>query len=124
MINIVAVFIGGGLGSLFRYGIAQWLAPYKLNFPYATIIANILACFVLGFFLAFTLKTEMPTAQKLFFMVGFCGGFSTFSTFTAETFHLMQAGNYTYAFLNIACSLLLCLISLYAGLLVGKMLVN
>jgi len=115
------VFLGGGLGSLFRYGIARGLQPYDYTFPYATLVANILSCIVLGFFVGLTLREGVSDNTKLFFMVGFCGGFSTFSTFSNETFKLLQDGNYAYGLVNIAVSVLLCLVAIYIGMKVAEM---
>ncbi len=110
------VFLGGGLGSICRYGIAQILKTQQLNFPLATLIANIISCIILGMLVAYTLKNEWDESYKLGLMTGFCGGFSTFSTFTNETFQLFQQGNILYAFTNILLSLLICLIAIYTGM--------
>ena len=124
MINILAVFIGGGFGSVVRYAISKWTFSENVVFPYATLIANVLSCIILGFLLNYSYKVNMPESVKLLFMVGFCGGFSTFSTFSNETFFLFEAGNVSQAFLNIFGSVILCLISIYLGLLLGKSLMQ
>ena len=113
------VFVGGGLGSLLRYGIARGMAGYDFTFPYATLAANILSCIVLGFFVAWSLKIGINDGKKLFFMVGLCGGFSTFSTFSNETFSLFETGNYAYAFANILGSVVVCLLAIYIGIKLG-----
>ncbi|MEM6319652.1 MAG: fluoride efflux transporter CrcB [Bacteroidota bacterium] len=114
------VFIGGGLGSMCRYGIARLLHAQNWNSAVATLMANVLACIVLGALLGWSLKGELSNTTKLLMMTGFCGGFSTFSTFSMETFQFLQAGNYGYAFLNILGSLLTCLLGIFIGLkLVG-----
>ena len=114
--NYVLVFIGGGLGSICRFGIAQLLASQKLDFPYATLLANALACIVLGVLMGMQIKNGVTDMQKFVLMTGFCGGFSTFSTFTGETVQLFQTGQVGYAFFNILLSLLVCLICLYLGM--------
>jgi len=114
------VFVGGGMGSLLRYGIARGMASYEFTFPHATLVANILSCIVLGFFVAWSLKGGVSDELKLFFMVGFCGGFSTFSTFSNETFSLFQNQHHAYAFLNILGSIAVCLVAIYIGMKIAQ----
>ena len=113
--NYLLVFLGGGLGSLCRFGIAQWMANFKFHFPWATILANVLACLVLGSLVGLAMKNKVSAPMGFFLMVGFCGGFSTFSTFTNETFQLMATGDVGKALANVALSILVCLASLYMG---------
>ncbi len=114
------VFLGGGLGSICRYGIARFLQAQVWDYPLATFIANALACVILGALMGLSLKGDLTQSTKFLLMTGFCGGFSTFSTFSAETFELLQAGNYVYALANIGLSILVCLGCICIGLkLVG-----
>lgn len=122
--NYLAVFVGGGLGSLCRYGIAQLLVSYNFVFPFATFFANVLSCIILGFMVGLSLKSDWTTPFKLLTMTGFCGGFSTFSTFSKETFLLFQDGNINYAFGNIGINIIICLIAIYSGILLSKLLSN
>jgi CrcB protein len=120
MLNYVWVFLGGGLGSICRYGIAHLLQKYQLTFPLATLLANALACVVLGYFLGRSLHDGVSGTERMLIMTGFCGGFSTFSTFSGETLYLFQTGDYGYAFLNILASLLVCLGCIYGGMKLGS----
>jgi CrcB protein len=110
------VFLGGGLGSMCRYGIAHLLERSNTVFPYATLLANILSCIVLGIFLGWSLKGGMHHNYRFLVMTGFCGGFSTFSTFSSETFLLIQSGHWGLAFVNVLGSVFVCLGAVYLGL--------
>ncbi len=109
--NFLAVFMGGGLGSLARYLIGILVAKTNQNglseyFPLATFLSNLLACIILAVTLYFFKdKFVSFTWISPLIISGFCGGFSTFSTFSFETSLLFQQGNYALAILNIVISL-------------------
>ena len=107
--NFLLVFLGGGLGSLVRYGISLTISRLEISFPLATLLSNVLACFIIGALTASATKDNLTDAQRLLFATGFCGGFSTFSTFSNETLQLAQNGQLFTAFLNVLLSLTLCL---------------
>jgi len=114
--NYLLVFLGGGLGSMARFGIWKWMGRWSHDYPWSTFIANALSCIILGFLLGLQLRGGLDDRSRIFLMIGFCGGFSTFSTFSAETLRLMQYGHYTTAASYIIGSLLICWICILLGL--------
>lgn len=114
--NYLLVFIGGGLGSLARYGIWKWLGVQSTNFPWATFVANAISCLILGLLLGLELKGSVNDQSKLLMMIGFCGGFSTFSTFSAESLKLFQYGNYFTGISYIFGSILICWVFILLGM--------
>jgi len=121
MLNILAIFIGGGLGSLSRYGIAVLLKAYSIDFPFATLSVNIIGSLILGFAVAlFWNKAPMHDTLKLAITVGFCGGLTTFSTFSWETFDLIKNGEFLLAFLYTVISVIVCLLAISLGAFLSK----
>ncbi len=116
-LQLTLVFIGGGLGSVSRYAMSYFF-PIKVGFPWATFAANACACLVLGVLLGLDLSKGMNSSSRLLLMTGFCGGFSTFSTFSSEVFHLLQNGQYTIACSYIIASLVVGLVFVALGYII------
>jgi CrcB protein len=115
--------IGGGiLGTLARYILAG--AVYQkvgTDFPYGTMAVNLIACFLVGFFdTIFQQKFLLSPILRIFLMAGFCGAFSTFSTFMLETANLMRDGETLRAFLNVILSVIIGFIVFRLGVLLGE----
>jgi CrcB protein len=116
MQQLIYVFLGGGLGSLFRYGIGIYFSSVNSDFPIGTFISNFLACFILGILFGLQLKHNLQANYILLFSTGFCGGFSTFSTFSNESFKLFQNQQFALALFYIGISILSGLFAIYLGL--------
>lgn len=114
MSNILLVFIGGGLGSLSRYLISLLFIRLDMfTLPWATLSSNIMSAAVLGV-LFWRVNPQEGSMLYPLVAIGFCGGFSTFSTFSMETFELLKQGEITWAILNVLFSIVLCLFVLFA----------
>lgn len=113
--NLLWVFIGGGLGSLLRYAFGLWLRGQAEAFPWPTFAANLLSCLLLGLLAGYAVRHDMPLSWRLLLLTGFCGGFSTFSTFSLETFQLLQLGRQLAALTYVVVSLLSGLLGIVAG---------
>ena len=108
------VFLGGGIGSALRYFIGTLFSKSTLALPIATLCSNVLSCFIFAFALfVFNEKLHTSGSLKLFLLTGICGGLSTFSTFSYETFELLKQHNYIWASANIILSVILCVLIFY-----------
>lgn len=113
------VAIGSALGGTARY----WLSGLVANsigetFPWGTLTVNVLGSFIIGFFATITGpdgRIFVGTLPRQFVMIGICGGFTTFSSFSLQTLNLVNEGQWLYAGLNIGGSVLLCLVSVWLG---------
>ncbi len=102
MWDLLAVGTGGFVGAVARYAMANWAANrYGVAFPYGTFIINLTGNFVLGLFLALAARSVFPDpAYRWLVAVGFCGGYTTFSTYTYETLALLRQKKIRLALLN------------------------
>ncbi|OVZ91845.1 fluoride efflux transporter CrcB [Yersinia alsatica] len=108
--TLLAVFIGGGVGSVARWLVSMKLNSLSSNIPVGTLIVNLVGAFIIGLALAlFTRMTHIDPVWKLLITTGFCGGLTTFSTFSVEVVYLIQDGKLAWAagtvLLNLAGSL-------------------
>lgn len=119
--EIVAVFVGGGIGSIIRYLITK-ISFFSFNsFPYSTFISNIIGCFILGLALTYFMKNDSQNSTIFIFIaVGFCGGFTTFSTFSSEGLELLNNGNLITFIVYTFTSIFLGIIAVYLGASIYK----
>lgn len=96
MKNLFLVFIGGGVGSVLRYILGKFLNSPETGIPYGTFAANILGSLLIGIILGLAAKNNtLNSSQTLILATGFCGGFTTFSTFAYENHVLLKSGDFT-----------------------------
>ena len=117
MLNVLAVFIGGGIGAVLRYLTGVLFVQYlKFHLPLPTFVVNVVGCFILGFVYVFCLeKFQLNPALKLLITVGFCGGLTTFSTFSFEIFDMIQNLQYIHAALYTIVSLVIGVLAVLLG---------
>ena len=121
------VTLGSAIGGLLRYTITRWTMHISLSFPYGTVFINVLGSFVIGYFGTLTLQSgKYPASDnlRLFVMVGICGGFTTFSSFSLQTFDLMRSGGWGRALANVVLSVVLCVAAVAAGHRLAQQSVN
>lgn len=120
------VALGGAFGSVARFGLNELVsARFGTNFPWGTMTVNVIGSFVIGLLAAFTLPESRlhPEARTLatqFLMVGVCGGFTTFSSFSLQTLNFVRDREWLYAGGNILLSVVLCVLATWLGYLLGS----
>jgi CrcB protein len=124
MKEILLVGFGGFIGSVARYLVSKLNITWQfLSIPMGTLTVNILGSLIIGFLVGISVKSELISNDlRLFLMVGFCGGFTTFSSFTNENFMLMQNGQFLTVFLYTALSIVLGFLAVYFGYVLSNLL--
>lgn len=123
-LNILAVFIGGGIGAVVRFLTGIFcINIFKTNLPVATFAVNIVGCFIIGFlYMLFIEKFQIHPALKFALTVGFCGGLTTFSTFSLEIVEMIQNSQFINSAIYILMSLIIGLIAVFFGGYLAKLL--
>jgi fluoride exporter len=123
VVNYAVVFVGGGIGAALRY----WLSGsvYRFvgaDFPYGTLLVNVLGCCLIGFMMSFfEERFSVQPILRVFLTIGVLGGFTTFSTFSYETVALLKEGSYLWGTANVVYSVLICLGGSWIGSVIGKL---
>jgi CrcB protein len=114
--SILAVALGGALGALLRWQLSVWLNASFPPIPPGTLLSNLLGGYVVGIAIAFFATSTLPLEWRLFVITGFCGGLTTFSTFSAELVILLQQGRVTWAIAGAAVHLIGSVAMTFAGI--------
>ena len=116
MKHLILVFLGGGLGSVLRFGIGKYLNPTNPGFPWGTLAANLIGCFIIGLVFGWMLQKEnIQNSTLLFLTAGFCGGFTTFSAFAHESLTMLRMNQHDLFFYYIAASIIIGLAFVWLG---------
>jgi fluoride exporter len=120
--TVLLISLGAIIGANLRYFVAQYAAKLiPSNFPFGTLIINISASLILGFFLIWTSERVLADPRwRLFVAVGFCATYSTYSSYAFETFVLLERGQMAVAALNILASNIACLIAVLLGAMLAR----
>lgn len=125
MVNTLLIFLGAGIGGVFRYWISN-LTYWVLgrHFPYGTLVVNVSGCFLMGLLFVLLMDRFDATAPQLrsFLLIGFLGGYTTFSSFSIETLNLFETMGWLSATLNILLSIVLCITAAWLGVIGGRQL--
>jgi CrcB protein len=119
---LLFVAVGSAIGGVARYLVSGALQRgTRGSFPFGTLAVNLIGSFILGFVVQYALEhRDFSPELRLFLTAGFCGGFTTFSTFSVETFDLLEYAHYSQALLYVAASLGLGLLATAAGVLLAR----
>lgn len=121
MKQILLVFLGGGFGSVLRYIIGKYLNSPENGIPYGTFLANILGSLLIGIILGIAAKNNtLSQNQTLFLATGFCGGFTTFSTFAYENHVFLKSGDFTSFAIYTIASFVIGFLAVFLGMFLVK----
>lgn len=122
MKNYIIVAFGSALGGMTRYFLSNFVYRFlSPTFPYGTLTVNAAGSFLIGLFVFYLDANELISAEvRIFLTVGFCGGLTTFSTFTYETFSLIQNSEYLFAFINVLLNILFTLTGIILAYIISQ----
>lgn len=122
MKQVLIVFIGGGLGTVMRFLISKILPYSGKGFPWSTFCTNMVGCMIIGVLTGYFLRnsTENQPEYFLFATIGFCGGFTTFSTFAYESFSLLRYGDYSMILIYSVLSFISGILMVYLGIILER----
>ena len=115
--NILWVALGGALGSVCRYLVSRMIVT---SFPWGTFTVNVIGSLLIGLLVGLTAKSIVSPEMKLLLVTGFCGGFTTFSTFANESFAMIKAGDMMMTALYVAASVIAGIVAVWIGMNVSE----
>ena len=123
MLKIIMVAVGGGIGATTRYLVSMWAAErFGTNFPYGTLIVNVIGCFIIGAFMTLTTERMIVSPYwRLLITVGFVGGLTTFSSYSYETFKLLQEADVMMAMYNLMGNLIIGFFATWLGITAARL---
>lgn len=125
MLRFFIIGLGGAIGTVLRYVMGG--LDYRFSsgvFPISTLVVNVTGSLVIGFLWGFFDRVTLSPNIRLFIFIGILGGYTTFSTFSLETFNLMRDGEYRIALMNMALSVALSVGAVFAGYIISKTFIN
>lgn len=124
MRQLLPIAAGGAVGSLLRFLMSNWVHLVAgRSFPYGTLVVNVLGCLIMGFlFVLFIDRLTDNPVLRAGILIGVLGGFTTFSSFSIETFNLIEQGSWAKAMVNMGASLMLCVGATWIGVILGRQL--
>ena len=121
MKHILLVFVGGGFGSVLRFIIGKYLNNIEIGIPFGTFAANILGSLFIGIVLGLAVKSNTLSQSQVFLLAsGFCGGFTTFSTFAYENFVFLKSGDFTSFTIYTLTSFIFGFLAVFVGMFLVK----
>lgn len=121
MKQLIFVFLGGGFGSVLRFIIGKWLNNSETGIPYGTFVANIIGSLLIGIILGLAAKNDtLSQSQTLLLATGFCGGFTTFSTFAYENHVFLKSGDFMSFAIYTVASFVVGFLAVFIGMWLVK----
>ncbi|MEK7991457.1 MAG: fluoride efflux transporter CrcB [Thiotrichaceae bacterium] len=123
MLQMTVIALGGALGALMRFWVSTgFYTLFGRDFPYGTLAVNLIGSLLMGFLSIWMLDKVLAPEWKMAVLVGFLGAFTTFSTFSLDTFYLIESEAYFKALLNIFSNVSLCILAVWMGMLLARQL--
>lgn len=124
MQQLLYIAAGGALGAVMRFGVSNGVHMlFGRNFPYGTLTVNVLGSLLIGLlYILLIERYSLGPQVRAILIIGVLGAFTTFSTFSIETYNLLENGEFLKAILNVLLSVTLCLIAAWAGVMIGRQL--